>query len=143
MKNFFNEFKNFAVKGNMVDMAIGIIMGTAFNKLVSVLVKEVFSPPLLVMTGQLNFSEQKYVLKEATETTKEIAIGYGALIEATLDFLIIGLTVFVVIKAMNRFKSKAENPADEAVETPKNIELLSNIERLMEEQNQLLRSEDS
>ncbi len=141
MKKFFNEFKNFAVKGNMVDMAIGIIMGTAFNKVVSVLVKEVFTPPLLILTDQVNFAEQKYILQEATETTTEIAIGYGALMEAIIDFLIIGLTIFVVIKGMNRFKSKAENPEDKAVETPKNIELLSNIERLMQEQNELLRRE--
>ena len=139
MKKFFSEFKNFAVKGNMVDMAIGIIMGTAFNKVVNVLVKQIFMPPLLLLTNSLDFADQKYILREASEGIKEIAIGYGALIEVLLDFLIIGITVFAVIKVMNRFKEKAEDPKNREVETPKNIELLSNIEKLLEEQNSLLK----
>lgn len=139
MKRFFSEFKNFAIKGNMVDMAIGIIMGTAFNNLINVLVKKVIMPPLLIMTNQVNFKEQKYVLREATDGLDEIALGYGELIEAIIDFIIIGLTIFVVIKMMNQFKTKAEDPKNLEVETPKNIELLSNIETLLEEQNKLLR----
>ncbi len=142
MKNFFQEFKNFAIKGNMVDMAIGIIMGTAFNKVINVLVKKIFTPPLLILTNQVNFSQQKYVLREASGEIEEIAIGYGELIEAVIDFLIIGLTIFVVIKGMNRFKTKAEDPKNAEVETPKNIELLSNIEKLMEEQNELLKKKE-
>ena len=143
MKKFFNEFKSFAVKGNMVDIAIGVIMGTAFNKVVSVLVKKVFMPPLLLLTKQVNFSEQNYVLKEATPEATEIAIGYGLFLEVLIDFLIIGLTVFIVIKMMNRFQSKAEDPKNTDVQTPKNIELLSNIEKLMEEQNRLLQNKNS
>ena len=139
MIKFFREFKNFAVKGNMVDMAIGIIMGTAFHKVVNVIVKKIITPPLLLMTDQVNFAEQQYILREAGDGLDAIAIGYGEFIEALVDFLIIGLTIFLVIKMMNRFQSKAENPKDTEVETPKNIELLSNIERLMEEQNALLR----
>ncbi len=139
MPKFIKEFKNFAIKGNMVDMAIGIIMGTAFNSVVNVLVKKIVTPPLLVLTGQVNFSEQKYVLREAVAGAEEISIGYGELIEVVLDFLIIGLTIFVVIKGMNRFKSKAEDPKNKEEETPKNIELLSNIEQLLEEQNSLLK----
>ena len=139
MKSFFSEFKNFAVKGNMVDMAIGIIMGTAFNNVVNVLVKKVFMPPLLLMTDQVSFVDQKYILREATEDKVEIALGYGVLLEALIDFLIIGLTVFVVIKMMNRFQTKAEDPKNIEIETPKNIELLSNIEKLMEEQNKILK----
>ncbi len=126
----------------MVDMAIGIIMGTAFNKVINVLVKKIFTPPLLILTNQVNFSQQKYVLREASGEIEEIAIGYGELIEAVIDFLIIGLTIFVVIKGMNRFKTKAEDPKNAEVETPKNIELLSNIEKLMEEQNELLKKEN-
>ncbi len=141
MKNFFNEFKNFAVKGNMVDMAIGIIMGTAFNAIVNALVKNVFMPPLGMLTGGASLADQKYILREAAEGIEEVAIGYGVFLEALIDFLIIGLTVFVVIKAMNRFKKKADNPADKEVETPKDIELLSNIEVLLQEQNRLLQKE--
>jgi large conductance mechanosensitive channel len=141
MKTFFLEFKNFAVKGNMVDMAIGIIMGTAFNKVVSALVKNVFMPPLGLLTGEVSLEDRKYIIRAATTELEEVAVGYGYFLEALLDFLIIGLTVFVVVKTMNRFKSKAEDPKNETVETPKNIELLASIERLMEEQNRLLRKQ--
>ena len=139
MKKFFSEFKNFAVKGNMVDMAIGIIIGTAFNNVINVLVKKIFMPPLFLIANQVEFTEQKYILREASEGIAEVAIGYGALIEVSIDFLIIGLTIFVVIKMMNRFQTKAEDPKNEEVITPKNIELLSNIEKLLEEQNKLLK----
>ena len=139
MKKFFLEFKNFAVKGNMLDMAIGIIMGTAFNNVVNVLVKKIIMPPMLLITNQVSFSDQKYVLREAADGLEEIAIGYGLLIEVLLDFLIIGLTIFLVIKMMNRFQAKADDPKDPEVETPKNIQLLSNIEKLMEEQNTLMK----
>jgi large conductance mechanosensitive channel len=139
MKKFFSEFKNFAVKGNMVDMAIGIIMGTAFNNVVNVLVKKIFMPPLFMITNQVSFAEQKYVLKEASEGHEEIAIGYGLLVEVLIDFLVISLTIFLVVKMMNRFQANAEDPKNTEVVTPKNIELLSNIEKLMEEQNALLK----
>ena len=141
MRSFFSEFKNFAVKGNMVDMAIGIIMGTAFNNVVNVIVKKIFMPPLFLMTNQVEFSEQKWILREASEGVKEVAIGFGELIEVIVDFAIIGLTVFVVVKMMNRFQTKAEDPKNAEVETPKNIQLLSSIERLLEEQNDLLKKE--
>ena len=120
-------------------MAIGIIMGTAFNNVVNVLVKKVFMPPLFLLANQVNFSEQKYILREASEGIEEVAVGYGLLVEVLIDFLIIGLTIFVVIKMMNRFQAKAEDPGDKEVETPKNIELLSNIEKLLQEQNALLK----
>ncbi len=141
MGGFLREFKNFAVKGNMVDMAIGIIIGTAFNNVVNVMVKKVITPPLLLMTNQLNFDQQKYILREAGDGMDEIAIGYGQLVESFIDFFIIALTIFVVVKMMNRFQSKAENPKDAEVATPKNIELLANIERLLEEQNTLLKKQ--
>lgn len=123
----------------MVDMAIGIIMGTAFNNVVNVLVKKIFMPPLLYFTNKVSFENQKYVLRVASEGSSEIAIGYGELIEVSIDFFIIGLTVFMVVKMMNRFKNKSEDPKNKEVETPKNIQLLSNIEKLMEEQNRLLK----
>lgn len=139
MKSFIQEFKDFAVKGNMIDMAVGIIIGTAFNAVVNTLVKKVVMPPLSLLTDDVNLADRKYVLREAVGETTEVAIGYGELIEVLIDFLIIALTIFVVIKFINRFKKKAEDPNNEEVETPKNIELLSNIERLMEEQNTLLK----
>ncbi len=140
MKKFIQEFKNFAIKGNMIDMAIGIIIGTAFNKVVNVLVKKIVMPPLSLMTDGVNFSEKKYVLREAYGDIKEVAIGYGELIEVLIDFAIISLTIFVVIKFMNRFRTKAEDPSNLEETTPKNIELLANLEQLMKEQNEILRN---
>ena len=140
MKSFIKEFKDFAIKGNMIDMAVGIIIGTAFNNVVNTLVKKVVMPPLSLMTDDVNLGEKKYILRESVDNVSEVAIGYGELIEVLIDFLIIALTIFVVIKFINRFKTKAEDPKNKEVATPKNIELLSNIEKLMEEQNTMLRS---
>jgi large conductance mechanosensitive channel len=139
MKNFITEFKNFAIKGNMVDMAIGIIIGASFNAVVNTLVKKIILPPLSVLTGGVDFSEMKFVLQNATEYAEEVAIGYGDLFNVLVDFLIVALTIFIVVKGMNRFRDQAEDVNNEKVETPKNIKLLSNIEKLLEEQNSLLR----
>ena len=144
-KGFFQEFKEFAVKGNMIDMAVGIIIGTAFNRVVDVLVKQVLMPPLSLLTGRIEYADRKYVLREAipatdgAEAVEEIAIGYGLLIEVFIDFMVIGFTVFLVVKFMNRFRKKAEDPKDKTVATPKDIELLTNLNELMAEQNELLR----
>jgi large conductance mechanosensitive channel len=140
MKNFLREFKNFAIKGNMIDMAVGIIIGTAFNNVVNTLVKKVVMTPLSLMTDDVNLSNRKYVLRKSAEGIEEVAIGYGELLEVMIDFTIIALTIFVVIRFINRLKSKAEDPKNPAEETPKNIQLLSNLEELMKEQNELLRS---
>ena len=142
----FKEFKEFAVKGNMMDMAIGIIIGASFNKVIDVLVKKVFLPPLSLLTDGVNFQNKKIILKEAviddsgTVVSDVVAIGYGALGEALLDFMIIGFTVFIVVKFMNRLKNKAQDSKDKTVATPKDIELLSNLNELMEEQNALLKA---
>ncbi|WP_040254351.1 large conductance mechanosensitive channel protein MscL [Psychroserpens mesophilus] len=142
---FLKEFKEFAVKGNMMDMAIGIIIGAAFNKVIDVLVKKVFMPPLSLMTDGLNYQDKKYVLREAITdvngelTVNEVAIEYGILFETFLDFLIVGLTVFLVVKGMNKLRNKAQDPKNKVVATPKDIELLSQLTELMEEQNALLK----
>src|SRR5690554_452538 len=138
--SFYKEFKNFAIKGNMIDMAVGIVIGTAFNNVISSIVKKIVMPPLSLLTDGVNLNNKKYILRNASETKEEVAIGYGEFIEVLIDFFIIALTIFLVIKFINRFKRKAENPHDKSVETPKNIQLLSNIEKLMEEQNDLLRN---
>lgn len=142
MKGFFTEFKNFAIKGNMVDMAIGIIIGASFNAVVNTLVKKIIMPPLSILTGGVDFSNMKFVIREASEHTKEAAIGYGDLFNVLVDFLIVAFTIFIVIKGMNRFRDQAEDVTNEKVETPKNIELLSKIEKLLEEQNTLLRNKN-
>jgi len=141
MKKFYQEFKDFALKGNMIDMAVGIIIGTAFNRVVSVIVKNILMPPLSLLSDDVSLSDKQIVLREASEGVKEIGIGYGLLLETLFDFFVITLTIFMVIKGMNRFRRKAEDPKNKEVETPKNIELLSNIEKLLEEQNKLLKKE--
>lgn len=142
----FNEFKEFAVKGNMMDMAIGIIIGASFNKVIDVIVKKVMLPPLSLLTDGVNFQNKRIILKDVVKDasgsvlTDEVAIGYGALGEALLDFLIIGFTVFIVVKFMNRLKNKAQDTENKTVVTPKDIELLSKLTDLMEEQNALLKT---
>ena len=137
------EFKEFAVKGNMIDIAIGVIIGAAFNKVVDVLVKEVFLPPLSLLTGGANFQDKRIILRagsseEGVPQVEEIAIGYGKFIEAGLDFLIIGMTVFLVIKFMNSLRKKTDDPENKTEVTPKDIELLHNMTVLMERQVELL-----
>jgi large conductance mechanosensitive channel len=138
------EFKEFAVKGNMIDIAIGVIIGAAFNKVVNTLVKEILMPPLSMMTNGTIWGNKKIVLREAVnlegaEKVEEIAIGYGKLIEAGVDFLIIALTVFLIVKAMNTIKKKAEDPKNVTVATPKNIELMNKTNELLEKQNEFLK----
>ncbi len=140
----FNEFKEFAVKGNMMDMAIGIIIGASFNTIIDVLVKKIMLPPLSLLSSGIHMADKKIILREAqldasgAQLAEEVAIGYGALAEATLDFLIVGFTIFIVVKGMNRLRSKAQDTKDVTVATPKDIELLSNLEELLIRQNELL-----
>ncbi|SCY08887.1 large conductance mechanosensitive channel [Nonlabens sp. Hel1_33_55] len=143
------EFKEFAVKGNMIDMAVGIIIGTAFNNVVTTIVDKVFLPPLSMLTDDVNFANRKWVLREGVEAvsgsgttptpgTEEIAIGYGELLQVSIDFVIIGFTVFLVIKLMNKLRNRAQDPKNPEVVTPKDIELLNDLKELMEEQNKIL-----
>ena len=147
MSTFFKEFKEFAVKGNMMDMAIGIIIGASFNKVIDVLVKKVLMPPLSLLTDGINLQDKKIVLREGTfdEAGKviadEVVMQYGALAEAFIDFIIIGITVFLVVKAMNRLRDKSHDTKDKTVKTPKDIQLLTDLNTLMAEQNKLLKSQ--
>ena len=141
---FFSEFKEFAVKGNMVDMAIGIIIGAAFKDVVDVIVKKVMLPPLTLLTDGINFADKNIVLRESTVGVdgKEIAavtVGYGELIEVFIDFIIIAFVVFIVVRVMNSLKKKAEDDGNKTVATPKNIQLMAETNRLLKEQNELLK----
>jgi large conductance mechanosensitive channel len=107
------EFKEFAIKGNMVDMAVGIIIGAAFGKIVTSLVNDIIMPPLGLAIGGVDFSDLRVVLKNATVDTlgnaiPAVTINYGAFIQTTLDFLIIAFVIFMIIKAMNNMKRKEE-----------------------------------
>ena len=108
------EFKEFAVKGNMVDMAVGIIIGGAFGKIVASFVADVLMPPLGLLIGGVNFSDLKIVLTEAVldaegvETAAAVSINYGNFIQVTIDFVIIAFAIFMMVKAMNSAKKKEE-----------------------------------
>ena len=136
------EFKEFAIKGNMIDIAIGVIIGAAFNKVIDVIVREIFLPPLAFITDGNPWEHKKIILRKAvatpSENIQEIAIGYGKLIAAGIDFLVIAITVFLVVKIMNNIRNKAEDPQNTAETTPKDIELLNDISESMKKQVQLL-----
>ena len=140
------EFKEFAVKGNMIDMAIGIIIGASFNSVIDVLVKKILLPPLSLLSSGVNLESQKLVLRSSQKDSlgnqiiEEVAINYGLFIETLVDFLIVGFTIFIVVKFINKLNKKAEDPKDNTLSTPKNIELLTNMNALLKEQNQLLKS---
>jgi large conductance mechanosensitive channel len=145
----FKEFKEFAVKGNMMDMAIGIIIGASFNKVIDVLVKKVLLPPLSLLSGGINLQDKRLILRHEVLDANgillydEIAIGYGALLEAFTDFIVIGFTIFIVVKFMNRLRFKAQDTKDITVATPRDIELLSQLTELMQEQNALLKGKQN
>ena len=133
------EFKEFAIKGNMFDMAIGIIIGTAFNKIVSSLVNDIIVPFFGLIIGNVNFQNLKVVLQEEMRnndgsiTQELVAIKYGNLIQVVFDFFIIAFTIFLVIKIFNKLRKKAEDEKDTTVPTPRDIELLSEIRDLLKE----------
>lgn len=114
------EFKEFAVKGNVVDMAVGIIIGAAFGKIISVLVAGVVMPPIGVLVGGVDFSDLVYVIKEAVGDTPAVVISYGEFIQTLINFIIIAFVIFMVVKGINRLKRKQEQappaPAAPSVE---------------------------
>lgn len=127
------EFKTFISRGNVVDMAVGVIIGSAFTKIVNSLVNDVFMPALGVITGGINFSELKYVITPATEEVAEVAIKYGMFLQNIIDFLLIAMVVFAMVKIINKMRDAAkkeeEKPAEPAAPppTPEDILLLREI----------------
>ena len=102
------EFKKFALKGNVIDMTIGIIIGTAFGKIVTSFVADVIMPPFGVLLGGIDFSTFSITLKEATETSEAVTLNYGLFINTVIDFLIISFVIFLVIKQLNKFRKKED-----------------------------------
>ncbi|NIL96714.1 MAG: large-conductance mechanosensitive channel protein MscL [Planctomycetales bacterium] len=107
------EFKEFAMRGNVVDMAVGIVIGGAFGKIVSSLVNDVIMPPVGVVLGNIDFSQLAITLREKTADAEAVTIKYGAFINNVLDFIIVAFCIFVVIKGMNQMKRQEEEPAKE------------------------------
>ena len=111
MKKILQEFKQFAMRGNVVDMAVGIIIGGAFGKIVSSVVADIIMPPVGLLIGGVNFSDLKITLKEAVmkggaEVTPAVTLNYGNFIQTTLDFIIIALAIFLLVKGMNALNKK-------------------------------------
>lgn len=140
MKKFFQDFKEFAMRGNVVDMAIGVIIGGAFGKIVTSLVNDIIMPGIGVLTGGTNFTEFKYVMKPAVVDgttgdiiTPEAAITWGAFVQTIVDFLIIAFCIFLAIRVMNNLlkKKKAEEEAPVAPAAPTTEELLTEIRDLL------------
>jgi len=120
------EFKEFAAKGNVIDLAVGVIIGAAFGKIVTSLVDQVVMPPIGLILGRVDFSELKWVLSPedpATEAVEEVAIQYGAFINTLIQFLIVAFVIFLVVKAINRMK-RAEEAKPEQPSAPTASEVL-------------------
>ncbi len=140
MGKFLTEFKEFAMKGNVVDMAVGVIIGGAFGKIVSSLVNDVVMPLVGLATGGLDFKEHKLILKDAVMNgeeivTPEVAMTWGVFVQNIVDFLIVAFCIFVAIRFMNRFKKKVEEtPAAPPAPTKEEV-LLTEIRDLLKQQS--------
>ena len=146
MKKFFEEFKTFAMRGNVIDMAVGVVIGGAFGKITTSIVNDIIMPLISMITGGVDFSQWKWVLKEAVldaegaVTSAEVAVKFGSTIAIILDFIIIAFAVFCLVKGLNALHRKKEEPAPEpdpepeAPPAPTTEELLSEIRDLLKEQ---------
>jgi large conductance mechanosensitive channel len=128
------EFKEFAVKGNVIDMAVGIVIGGAFGKIVSSFVADVIMPPIGVLVGGINFSNLAFTIKEAAGEAPAVVLGYGKFIQTAVDFTIIAFAIFMVIKAINSLKRKEEEAPTAPPEPSKEEVLLTEIRDLLKKQ---------
>lgn len=132
MAKFIQEFKEFALKGSVMDMAVGVIIGGAFGKIVDSLVKDVIMPPITLLTDKGNFADLKWILRpgimEGDEIIRpEVALTIGSFIQALLDFFIIALVIFLLIKGINSFRRKKEAAPEPAPEPSEEVKLLREI----------------
>ena len=114
MSKMMDEFKEFAIKGNAVDLAVGVVIGAAFGTVVTSLVNDVIMPPIGLLLGGADFADKAWVLKAATEVDPAVIINYGLFINAVINFLIVAWAIFLVVKAMNKMKKKEEEAPDES-----------------------------
>jgi large conductance mechanosensitive channel len=123
------EFREFAVKGNVIDLAVGVVIGAAFGKIVTSLVADLIMPPVGVLVGGVNFTNLKLVLKAAVDGKPPVTLNYGAFLQSLFDFMIIALAIFALVKVVNRLKraSEAPPPAASLAAPAREIELLTEI----------------
>ena len=142
MKKFFEEFKAFAMRGNVIDLAVGVVIGGAFGKITTSIVNDIIMPLISMITGGIDFSAWKWVLKEAVANAEgvidpatEVAVKFGSTIAVIIDFIIIAFAVFCMVKAINSFHRKKEEPAPEPAPeepaAPTAEELLTEIRDLL------------
>jgi len=141
--SFFTEFKKFVMRGNVLDMAVGIVVGGAFTQIVQSVVQDIINPVIGLLIGKIDFKELKVVLVPATESASEVAIRYGALIQNIVQFLLTALVLFVVIRSVNKMREKREKE-EEAKEAAEKVEAQeekkeSPIEPVVKEETLLLR----
>lgn len=136
---FIKEFKDFAMKGNVVDMAVGIIIGGAFGKIVSSVVNDIIMPPIGLVLGGVNFKDLKFTMKAAGldaatgKSTEAVTLNYGQFIQTTVDFIIIALAIFIMIKLMNSLKrTESVKPAEPATPTKQKL-LLTEIRDILKQ----------
>lgn len=122
-----SEFKSFAMRGNVVDMAVGIVIGGAFGKIVSSFVNDVLMPPIGMLMGGVNFTDLSFVLSEATAEAEAVTLNYGSFVQTVVDFVIIAFAIFMVVKAMNSMKKKEEEAPAEPPAPSAEVELLTEI----------------
>ena len=130
MKKILQEFKQFAMRGNVVDMAVGIIIGGAFGKIVSSIVADLIMPAVGLLVGGVNFTDLKITLKHAV-ISPAVSINYGNFIQVTLDFIIIAFAVFLLVKGVNALSKKKEEAPKVPVAPPADIQLLTEIRDLL------------
>ncbi len=111
-----NEFKKFAIKGNVMDMAVGIVIGTAFGKIISSFVTDIIMPPIGILLGGVDFSNMVITLKESSNGIEAVTINYGMFINTVIDFIIISFAIFIVIKQINKFKKEEKEKTNEPTE---------------------------
>jgi len=136
MKSILKEFKEFAMRGNVIDMAVGIIIGAAFGKIVSSLVSDIIMPAVGLLVGGMNFTDLKLVLKNAVMQgdkviTPEVSINYGTFIQVTIDFVIVAFAVFLLIKGVNALTRKKKEAPVVQPAPPADIQLLTEIRDLL------------
>lgn len=127
----FKDFKKFALKGNVVDLAVGVIIGGAFGKIVTSLVNDIIMPLLGVILGRINLTHLKWIIHEAVGDEKELSLLYGSFLQNVIDFLIISFSIFMVIKLLEKFKKKEEEKPAEPPKPTKEVELLTEIRDLL------------
>ena len=130
-----SEFKSFAMRGNVIDMAVGIVIGGAFGKIVSSFVNDVLMPPVGMLIGGVDFTNLSVVLKAATEEAEAVTLKYGAFIQTLLDFVIIAFAIFMVVKAMNSMKKKEEEAPKAPPKPSAEVELLTEIRDSLKNKN--------